>query len=65
MKEPQRNQQGQERLADNAGILMLALPAEWRKRALEVPSVTIRDYRPELWSDDLAGLETLCWDERR
>jgi len=61
----ERGQQGKERLADHSGILMLALQAELRKRALEVPFVGIRDYRPELLSDDLAGLETLFQDGRR
>ena len=61
----ERDQRGQERLADHSGILMLALQAELRKRALEVPFVAIRDYRPELLSDDLAGLETLFLDGRR
>ena len=59
------DQQGQERLADHSGILMRALQAELRKRALEVPFVGIRDYRPELLRDDLAGLETLFREGRR
>jgi predicted secreted protein len=61
----ERDQHGQERLADHSGILMLTLQAELRKRALEVPFVAIRDYRSKLLSDDLAGLETLFREGRR
>jgi predicted secreted protein len=55
----ERDQQGQERLADHAGILMRALQAELRKRALEIPFMGIRDYRPDLLRDDVARLEIL------
>jgi hypothetical protein len=44
---------------------MLALQAELRKSALEVSFVAIRNYCPELLSDDLAGLETLFRDGHR
>lgn len=61
----EQDQQGQKRLADQSGILMRALQAELRNRALEIPFVEIRDYRPELLRDDVAKLETLFREGRR
>jgi len=56
---------GRQRLADHSGVLMRALQAELEQRALAIPFVAIRDYRPELLRDDLASLETLFQNRRR
>jgi hypothetical protein len=51
------------RLTEQSGVLMRVLQEELRVRQIEIPFRGMRDYRPDLLSEDLRWLEQLFGNE--